>query len=72
MSAVPQSLYAPAARGAADERLLAALTRRFAATAADYDASGAFPRDNFDELQRHGLIARAAPAAWGGGGATLA
>lgn len=52
--------------------LLAQLSARFAATAADHDHSGAFPRENFDALQAHGLIGLVAPAAYGGGGATLA
>ncbi|WP_198088838.1 acyl-CoA dehydrogenase family protein, partial [Variovorax sp. E3] len=51
--------------------LLAQLSARFAATAADHDRDGAFPRENFDALQAHGLIGLVAPAAYGGGGATL-
>ncbi len=63
-STPPGGLAAPA--------LLAQLSARFAATAADHDHSGAFPRENFDALQAHGLIGLVAPAAYGGGGATLA
>lgn len=72
MTAVATPLRVPPARAALDARALAALTRRFAATAADLDASGAFPHDNFRTLQREGLVALVAPLAWGGGGATLA
>ncbi|WP_432726727.1 acyl-CoA dehydrogenase family protein [Variovorax sp. W6] len=55
-----------------DASVLARLTAQFAATAADHDLSGAFPRENFAALQAHGLIGLVAPAAHGGGGATLA
>ncbi|WP_295524852.1 acyl-CoA dehydrogenase family protein [uncultured Pseudacidovorax sp.] len=84
MSALPQTLFAPALDGVGDspaplraaprvdDATLAALTRRFATTAADHDQAGRFPHDNFDELQRLGLIGLVAPEAWGGGGATLA
>jgi len=55
-----------------DASVLARLTAQFAATAADYDLSGAFPRENFAALQAHGLIGLVAPAEHGGGSATLA
>jgi alkylation response protein AidB-like acyl-CoA dehydrogenase len=55
-----------------DAALLARLSAQFAATAADHDRSGAFPRENFEALQAHGLIGLVAPAAHGGGSATLA
>jgi len=55
-----------------DVALLARLSSQFAATAADHDRSGAFPRPNFEALQSHGLIGLVAPAAYGGGGASLA
>jgi alkylation response protein AidB-like acyl-CoA dehydrogenase len=55
-----------------DDALLARLTTQFAATAADHDRSGAFPRENFATLQAHGLVGLVAPAEYGGGGATLA
>lgn len=55
-----------------DAALLARLSEQFAATAADHDRSGAFPRENFEALQAHGLIGLVAPAAHGGGSATLA
>jgi alkylation response protein AidB-like acyl-CoA dehydrogenase len=55
-----------------DAALLARLSSQFAATAADHDRSGAFPRPNFEALQSHGLIGLVAPATYGGGGATLA
>ncbi len=54
-----------------DDVVLAQLTARFAATAADHDRYGSFPHDNFAALQRHGLIALVAPTAVGGGGASL-
>ena len=55
-----------------DTAVLAQLSAQFAATAADHDRSGAFPRPNFEALQSHGLIGLVAPAAHGGGGASLA
>jgi alkylation response protein AidB-like acyl-CoA dehydrogenase len=55
-----------------DDAVLARLTALFAATAADHDHSGAFPRENFEALQAHGLVGLVAPAEHGGGGATLA
>lgn len=55
-----------------DPAVLARLSAQFASTAADHDRSGAFPRQNFAALQAHGLIGLVAPAAYGGGGATLA
>lgn len=61
-----------AAPAGVDTALLARLSAQFAATAADHDRSGAFPRQNFEALQSHGLIGLVAPAAHGGGGATLA
>ncbi|MEJ1129775.1 acyl-CoA dehydrogenase family protein [Variovorax sp. CCNWLW225] len=63
---------ASAAPPAVDGALLARLSAQFAATAADHDRSGAFPRQNFEALQSHGLIGLVAPTAYGGGGATLA
>ena len=55
-----------------DAALLARLSAQFATTAGDHDRSGAFPRPNFEALQSHGLIGLVAPAAYGGGGASLA
>lgn len=55
-----------------DPAVLDRLSDQFASTAADHDRSGAFPRQNFEALQAHGLIGLVAPAAYGGGGATLA
>ncbi|QGW83641.1 acyl-CoA dehydrogenase family protein [Variovorax paradoxus] len=63
---------ANAAPARVDGALLARLSAQFAATAADHDRSGAFPRQNFDALQSHGLVGLLAPTAHGGGGATLA
>ncbi|OEZ28313.1 acyl-CoA dehydrogenase family protein [Variovorax boronicumulans] len=76
MSALPLR-RAPAAPDAdtppsVDPAVLARLSAQFAATAEDHDRSGAFPRQNFEALQAHGLIGLVAPAAYGGGGATLA
>jgi alkylation response protein AidB-like acyl-CoA dehydrogenase len=51
--------------------VLAKLSAQFAATAADFDRSGAFPRENFDALQAHGLVALVAPVEHGGSGASL-
>jgi alkylation response protein AidB-like acyl-CoA dehydrogenase len=65
----PTPTVAPAG---VDTALLARLSAQFAATAADHDRSGAFPRQNFEALQSNGLIGLVAPAAYGGGGATLA
>ncbi|KIQ28227.1 acyl-CoA dehydrogenase [Variovorax paradoxus] len=55
-----------------DAALLARLSAQFAATAADYDRSGAFPQENFEALQANGLVGLVAPAVHGGGSATLA
>ncbi|NDZ16180.1 acyl-CoA dehydrogenase [Variovorax sp. WS11] len=57
---------------ASDPALIARLAQLFAQSAADHDRSGAFPRENFIELQAHGLIGLVAPRAQGGGGASLA
>ncbi|QXH53429.1 acyl-CoA/acyl-ACP dehydrogenase [Pseudomonas fakonensis] len=51
---------------------LAELTQALAANAERYDRSAQFPKDNFDLLQRHGLLALTVPSALGGGGADLA
>jgi alkylation response protein AidB-like acyl-CoA dehydrogenase len=48
------------------------LARTFAATAADLDASAAFPHDNVRRLHGAGLSALTAPVEFGGGGAGLA
>ncbi|XAH21697.1 acyl-CoA dehydrogenase family protein [Xylophilus sp. GW821-FHT01B05] len=69
MSARPLPL--PLRRPAPDAALLARLSAQFAATAAEYDRSGAFPRANFETLQAHGLVGLVAPQALGGGGASL-
>lgn len=66
--AVPETDTPPSV----DPAVLARLSDQFASTAADHDRSGAFPRQNFEALQAHGLIGLVAPAAHGGGGATLA
>ena len=56
----------------ADPAVLRQLTASFAATAADHDRSGAFPRANFERLHADGLIGLVTPRAFGGGGASLA
>lgn len=52
--------------------VLADLSARFAATAADYDVTGRFPHDNFALLHQYGLIAQTVPSSYGGAGAGLA
>ncbi len=71
MSALPLRRDATIS-GHPDAALLARLTALFAATAAEHDNSGAFPRANFEALHTHGLVGLVAPKAFGGGGATLA
>jgi len=68
----PPAMNEDPAPATVDAALLARLSSQFAATAADHDRSGAFPRPNFEALQSHGLIGLVAPAAYGGGGASLA
>jgi alkylation response protein AidB-like acyl-CoA dehydrogenase len=51
---------------------LAELTAAFAATAAQVDASGQLPVENFARLHAAGLIGLTAPSEIGGGGADLA
>lgn len=51
---------------------LADLTTAFAATAAEADATGQLPRENFARLHAAGLIGLTAPTEIGGGGADLA
>ncbi len=52
--------------------VLAQLTPRLAATAAQHDAAASFPHENFTLLHQYGLIGQVAPRAHGGGGAGLA
>src|SRR3954467_7216376 len=47
------------------------LTRKFAATAEDYDRRAVFPQANFEELQRAGLIGLTVAEEYGGRGAKL-
>lgn len=54
------------------EALLESIGAQLSATAHVYDESGAFPRDNFQLLHEHGLVALTVPKALGGGGANLA
>lgn len=49
-------------------RLLAA---EFAQRAPQHDAAGSFPHENFAALRAAGLLTLAAPAAWGGGAASV-
>lgn len=53
------------------QETLDALRVEFAARADQYDRSGAFPHENFRRLHEHGLLALAAPRAYGGGEASL-
>lgn len=68
----PSSLHRLPVPSARLDDVLAELAARFAATAADHDAAGSFPHDNFALLHQYGLIAQVVPAAQGGGGANLA
>lgn len=68
----PPATNEDSAPATVDAAVLARLSSRFAATAADHDRSGAFPRPNFEALQLHGLVGLVAPTAYGGSGATLA
>ncbi|MGV6476321.1 acyl-CoA dehydrogenase family protein [Azotobacter vinelandii] len=59
------------AGGGSPEGFLTELTRFLAATAAEYDRSGSFPRANFQYLHERGLLAFTVPREQGGGGAGL-
>jgi alkylation response protein AidB-like acyl-CoA dehydrogenase len=52
--------------------VLAQLTPRLAATAAQHDADASFPHENFALLHQYGLISQVVPRAHGGAGAGLA
>lgn len=52
--------------------LLARLRTQLAARAAEHDRDGTFPHENFALLRSHGLVGITAPAAYGGGAASLA
>ncbi|GGE14269.1 acyl-CoA dehydrogenase [Polymorphobacter glacialis] len=54
------------------DAILAELTTAFAATAAEADATGRLPAENFARLHAAGLIGLTAPTEIGGGGADLA
>jgi alkylation response protein AidB-like acyl-CoA dehydrogenase len=53
------------------QSLLDDLTRKFAATAEEYDRKAVFPRENFEELNRAGLIGLTVGKEFGGRGAGL-
>lgn len=53
------------------QALLDGLTRKFAATAEDYDRRAVFPQENFEELRRAGLIGLTVAKEFGGRGAGL-
>ncbi|MFK3940206.1 acyl-CoA dehydrogenase family protein [Pseudomonas monteilii] len=53
------------------QALLDEITATLAASAARYDRSGEFPSENFELLQRHGLLALAVPRSLGGSEADL-
>ena len=48
-----------------------ALSAEFAQRAVQHDRDGSFPHANFADLQRAGLLALAAPRAWGGQSASI-
>ncbi len=51
--------------------VLAQLTPRLAATAAQHDAAASFAHENFALLHQYGLISQVVPRAYGGAGAGL-
>lgn len=53
------------------QALLDDLTRRFAATAEEYDRLAVFPQANFEELRREGLLGLTVAKEYGGRGAKL-
>src|SRR6187551_3332024 len=59
------------ADGPIPQAVLDVLTRKFAATAEEYDRQAVFPQANFEELQRHGLIGLTVAKEYGGRGAGL-
>jgi len=65
-SALPAVTDSPVPQAVLDE-----LTRKFAATAEEYDRLAVFPQANFEELQRAGLIGLTVAKEYGGRGATL-
>ena len=54
------------------DAVLHELAQRFAQGAEQHDRDASFPFENFDWLQRHGLIAAVVPSVVGGGDASLA
>jgi alkylation response protein AidB-like acyl-CoA dehydrogenase len=66
LARIQQSFGEPVAQSVLDR-----ITRRFAATAADFDRSAEFPRANFDILAEEGLIGQTVAREFGGGGAGL-
>lgn len=67
----PSDPLAPASLWQRLPSVLAELSPRLAASAADLDRSGAFPWENFRLLHQHGLLALTVPPSLGGAGADL-
>ena len=68
---VPASALQSQANGPIAQAVLDDLTRKFAATAEEYDRLAVFPQANFEELQRAGLIGLTVAKEYGGRGANL-
>jgi len=68
---VPASALQSQANGPIAQAVLDDLTRKFAATAEEYDRLAVFPQANFEELQRAGLIGLTVAQEYGGRGANL-
>ena len=72
-TAVPLHRPTPSASAPTDlDPVLSIITRELAASAGEFDRSGAFPAANFALLHRHGLLGLTVPKALGGSGADLA
>ena len=67
----PATALQSQASGPISQALLDDLTRKFAATAEEYDRLAVFPQANFEELQRAGLIGLTVAKEYGGRGANL-
>ena len=68
---VPASALQSQANGPIAQAVLDDLTRKFAATAEEYDRLAVFPQANFEELQGAGLIGLTVAQEYGGRGANL-
>ena len=67
----PATALQSQANGPISQAVLDDLTRKFAATAEEYDRLAVFPQANFEELQRAGLIGLTVAKEYGGRGANL-